>query len=105
MTDKITIEISIPYDQPDKNGFVYTKDCVEKCIKNGFGMLPIFDSKKIIGNTCEEQAEAEWDDDKKICKIKINGIIYDSEISYTVNKRCGKTIEDFTICEIGVTAH
>ena len=38
---KVTTTIQIPYDKPDKNGNIYTKEAVEKAVNNLRKNLPI----------------------------------------------------------------
>ena len=52
---KVTITIPIPYNNPDKNGDIYTKEAVEKAVNNLHKRTPIIFrdefGEKVIGTT------------------------------------------------------
>lgn len=58
---KVSLEIPVPIDKPDKNGVIYTEDAIKKACENAKG-LPIIlynsdNSTKTIGITDDVQYE------------------------------------------------
>lgn len=39
--EQITITMNFPYDKPDANGVVYSKEAVKRAIDKGFSRLPL----------------------------------------------------------------
>ena len=77
---KVTITIPIPYDQPDNNGNIYTKEAVEKAVNNLHKYLPlIYKSKseeKVIGTITGDSNIATWDFENQVCNLTLDGEIF-----------------------------
>ena len=103
---KVTITIPIPYDKPDKNSIIYTKEAVEKAVENLHKNLPITfkdeSEEKIIGTTIGDIHIVTWDFENQICKLTVDGEIYfgGTECWYEVEDN---KITDFQIIGIGLS--
>lgn len=103
---KVRISIPIPYDKPDKNGIIYTKEAVEKAVNNLHKNLPITfkddSEEKIIGTTIDDIHIVTWDFENQICKLTVDGEIYFGGTECTVDIDNGK-IANFEIVGIGLS--
>ena len=112
---EVNITIPIPFDKPDKNGVIYTKEAVEKAVNNLHKNLPILYSdddmyeevpskynKKVIGTTKGNSHIATWDFENQVCKVTIEGelLFGGTECLYEVED--GK-VTDFQIIGIGLS--
>ena len=105
---KVTITIPIPYDQPDKNGNIYTEEAVEKAISNLHKNIPIIfrdeSERKVIGTTTDNSHIATWDFENQVCNLTVNGEVFfggtESECTFDIEK--GKIV-DFEIVGIGLS--
>ena len=105
---KVTMTIPIPYDQPDNNGDIYTKEAVEKAVNNLHKYLPIIfrgeSEEKVIGTTTDDSHIATWDFENQVCNLTVNGEIFfggtESECTFDIDK--GKIV-DFEIVGIGLS--
>ena len=77
---KVTMTIPIPYDQPDNNGDIYTKEAVEKAVNNLHKYLPIIfrgeSEEKVIGTTTDDSHIATWDFENQVCNLTVNGEVF-----------------------------
>lgn len=103
---KVTITIPIPYNKPDKNGNIYTKEAVEKAVNNLHKNLPIIfrdeSEEKVIGTTTGDSHIATWNFENQVCKVTVDGEIFFGGTECTVDINDGK-ITDFTITGIGLS--
>ena len=103
---KVAITIPIPYDKPDKNGNIYTKEAVEKAVNNLHKNLPIIfrdeSEEKVIGATTGDSHIATWDFENQVCKLTVDGEVFFGGTECTVDIKNGK-ITDFTITGIGLS--
>ena len=103
---KVKITIPIPYDKPDKNGNIYTKEAVEKATNNLRKNLPIIfrdkSEEKVIGTTTGDSHIATWDFENQVCKLTVDGEVFfgGTECLYEVED--GK-VTDFQIIGIGLS--
>ena len=103
---KVTITIPIPYNKPDKNGNIYTKEAVEKAVNNLHKNLPIIfrdeSEEKVIGTTTGDSHIATWDFENQVCKLTVDGEVLfgGTECLYEVED--GK-VTDFQIIGIGLS--
>lgn len=100
---KVKITIPIPYDKPDKNGNIYTKEAVEKAVNNMHKNLPIIfrdeSEEKVIGATTGDSHIATWDFENQVCKLIVDGDVLFGGTECTVNIDNGKIV-DFEIVGI-----
>lgn len=89
----MNIEINFPYNEPNKNGVVYTKEAIEKAFSQS--KCPLKFEDNIIGYINTYPTKMEWDNDK--CRITLNG-----SISYIVNEINNNIINDFTIISFDI---
>ena len=102
--------ISFPYDKPDKNGVVYSKEAIERAVKQMPTNLPISfldnnpeHSEKIIGYTESAPYAIQSDKDGNV-KFTIDGRIFFGGTACTVNKMDSNgVIEDFEITSVGIS--
>lgn len=103
---KVKITIPIPYDKPDKNGNIYTKEAVEKAVNNLRKNLPIIfrdeSEEKVIGATTGDSHIATWDFENQVCKLTADGEVFFGGTECTVDIKDG-IITDFTITGIGLS--
>lgn len=103
---KVTITIPILYDQPDKNGNIYTKEAVEKAINNLHKHLPIIfrdeSEEKVIGTTTGDSHIATWDSENQVCNLTVDGKIFFGGAEGIVTANNGKIV-DFEIVGIGLS--
>ena len=105
---KVTITIPIPYDQPDKNGNIYTKEAVENAVNNLHKRTPIIFrdefGEKVIGTTTDDSHIATWDYENQVCKLTVDGEVFfggtNSKCTFDIDK--GKIV-DFEIVGIGLS--
>lgn len=103
---KVTITIPIPYDQPDKNGNIYTKEAVEKAVNDLHKYTPIIfrgeSEEKVIGTITDDSHIATWDFENQVCKLTVDGEIFFGGIEGIVTANNGKIV-DFEIVGIGLS--
>ena len=105
---KVTITIPIPYDQPDKNGDIYTKEAVEKAVNNLHKHTPIIFrdefEEKVIGTTTNDSLITTWDYENQVCKLTVDGEVFfgGTESECTFDRDKGKIV-DFEILGIGLS--
>ena len=107
---KVKFAINIPYDKPNKNGTMFTKEAVENAINNFPANTPIIykDRKnnfndKVIGTTTDNPCIVDWDSENQICNMNIDGVIFHCGAEIVVNEIKDNIISSFEIRSIGVT--
>ena len=77
---KVTITIPIPYNKPDKNGDIYTKEAVEKAVNNLHKHIPIVFrdefEEKVIGTTTDDSLITTWDYENQVYKLTVDGEVF-----------------------------
>lgn len=106
--EKISIELQFPYEVPDANGIIYTKEAVKNAFANGISNIPIkyMDNdgyETIVGYTSKEPVIPEWDDFNGVLKVKVNGTIYFAGTHCIVNEMSDGIVNDFEITSIGIS--
>ena len=103
---KVTITIPIPYDKPDKNGNIYTKEAVAKAVNNLRKNLPIIfryeSEENVIGTTPGDSHLATWDFETQVCKLTVDGEVFFGGTECTVDIDNGKIV-NFEIVGIGLS--
>ena len=107
---KIKLTLHMPFDKPNKNGTVFTKEAVENAINNISVNMPIIyrDSKseydsKVVGATTGDSHIVIWDSENQVCKMTVDGVVFYSGANIVVNKIEDGKITDFRIESIGLT--
>lgn len=105
---KVKITIPIPYERPDKNGVMYSKEAVEKAVNNLQMNLPIVyrgnESQVIvIGYTIGKPHIATWNVEKQVCNITTDGVVYYGGTECIVNEMEDGVVKDFSITGIGLS--
>lgn len=105
---KVQLEINIPFDKPDLNGCVFTKEAVENAVNNLKTNFPIvykdneYDTK-VIGAATGNSHIVTWDYENQICKIAVDGVVFYSGTEIFVNEIKDGKISDFRIASVGLT--
>lgn len=99
---KVTFDIPVHFGQPDKNGYVYTKESWEEAVKNAVG-VPIEiihddGTRTVVGVTQEVQLVKDGEEDL----IKVSGMLRYGGTSEKV-KYTKDVITDVTLNGIGIT--
>lgn len=99
---KVTMDIPVHFNQPDKNGYVYTKESWEEVVKNAVG-IPIEiihndGTRTVVGVTQDVQLVKDGEEDI----IKVSGMLRyggtSEEVKYTKD-----VITNVTLNGIGIT--
>ena len=102
---KVKITIPIPYNEPDKNGNIYTKEAVEKAVNNLHKHLPIIfrgeSEEKVIGTTTGDSHIATWDYENQVCNLTVNGEVFFGGTECIADIDNGKIV-NFEIVGIGL---
>ena len=109
---KCNITLRFPYNKPDGNGIIHTREAVEKMIYSLSGEYPIkvaggLDKNKdvndIIG-VATEPYSAIWNEDEGVCVLTINGIIFHGGTECIVNEFTDdRAADDITITGFGLS--
>ena len=73
--------VSAPFDQPDRNGVIYTREAVSNALRDMPSGLPIIAAndcqcEEIVGTTTSKPYAVEFDGEKQICRYTIDGVIF-----------------------------
>ena len=102
---KVAITIPIPYNKPDKNGNIYTKEAVEKAVNNLHKHLPIIfrgeSVEKVIGTTTGDSHIVIWDSENQVCKLTVDGEVFFGGTECIADIDNGKIV-NFEIVGIGL---
>lgn len=99
---KVTMDIPVHFGQPDKNGYICTKESWEETVKNAVG-IPIEiihddNTRTVVGVTQDVQLVKDGEEDI----IKVSGILQyggtSEEVKYTKD-----VITNVTLNGIGIT--
>jgi len=99
---KITMEIPVHFDEPDKNGYVYTKESWEEAVKNAVNtpieIIHDDGTKTVVGVAQDVKLIKDGDEDI----IKVSGMLRyggtSEEVKYTKD-----VITNVTLNGIGIT--
>ena len=107
---RVKLTINIPFDKPNRNGMVLTKEAVEKAVKNLHDNLPIVyknkskDVTEVIGYTDEESRIAIWDFENQVCKLITDGVVFNCGVEILMNEIIDSKISNFKIIGVGLTS-
>lgn len=99
---KVKLTMPIPYDRPDGNGCIFTKEAVEGAVKNLSTKLPIMFEDRVIGNTTGNTHITTWDDENQVCNLTIDGIVYHGGLECIVETADNK-VTSMKIVGFGIT--
>lgn len=98
---KVKITFPIPVDRPNRNGTIFTKQAVENAVNNLHRNLPIiYDGETesgVIGVTTGTSHIATWDDDNRVCKVTVEGVVYNGGPELAVHKTKDGKVSSFEI--------
>lgn len=105
---KVKLTIPIPFDRPDLNGAIHTKEAISNAINNMPSNTPIIykDSdceEKVIGVIDEPFRSINFDSENQVCTLSLSGTIFYGGASIIANEIEDGKITDFEIRSIGLT--
>lgn len=107
---KMQIALRFPFDKPDRNGVIYSKQAVERAISALQGKLPILyrDNDvcldgKAIGYTAGETASVLWDNDCQVCEVIFDAAVYYGGTECIVKSISNGVVTDFEITALGIS--
>jgi hypothetical protein len=90
---KVKLTMHIPFDTPNKNGTMLTKEAVENAVNNIPTNMPIIYrnnkdeyNEKVIGATTSNSHIVIWDSENQVCKITVDGIMFHCNPLITINE-------------------
>lgn len=99
---KVTMDIPVHFNQPDKNGYVYTKESWEEAVKNAVGVpIEVINddgTRTVVGVTQDVQLVKDGEEDI----IKVSGVLRYGGTSEEV-KFTKDVITNVTLNGIGIT--
>lgn len=102
---EVKLTFSMPYDTPNRNGTVFTKEAIEDAVNQLHRNRPIIyeGDNTVIGTTTETSHIATWDDKNNVCKITVNGVIFDCDPILNIKESENNKISSFQIVGFGLT--
>lgn len=106
---EVKLTIPIPYDKPELNGTVYTREAIEAAINSLYSNLPILfqanenDVLHTIGDTDTATHSVEWDEENQVCRFTISGNINYGGISGFVHDIKNRKVTSFEFLCIGLS--
>ena len=105
---KVKLTMHMSFDKPNRNGSVFTKEAVENAFFNLHKNLPIIYSEdgtngKVVGATTGDSHIVTWDNENKVYKMTVDGVLFDCNPLIVVNEIDDGNISDFRIVSIGLT--
>lgn len=107
---KVKLTIHIPFDTPNINGAVLTKEAVENAVNNIPTNMSIICrnnkdeyNEKVIGATTGNSHIVVWDSENQVCKMTVDGVMFNCNPLITINEVEDNKITDFRIASIGLT--
>lgn len=105
---KVKLKIPIPFDRPDLNGCIHTKEAIDNALKNMPSNIPIVYKdndceEKVIGVIDEPFRSISFDSNNQVCELSLNGTIFYAGAEIVINEIEDGKITDFEIRSIGLT--
>lgn len=101
---KVKLTIHIPFGKPNKNGCVFTEEAVEDAVNHLQRNLPIiYEDEKVVGSTTGNSHIVTWDSENQVCKMTVDGVLFDCQPRIIINEIEDGEISDFRITSIGLT--
>ena len=105
---KVSFTVSVPYDNPDKNGVLYSRAAIQNALSSMTSPLPIRvcadnEDSTMIGNTTCKPYAVQCDEKEHLVKFTVDGVVYCCGMKCLVNERNGDTITDFEIVSFGLS--
>ena len=96
---KVTMKIPFPIGEPDKNGTIYTKEAVEKAVREFDGEIPLMMVKDEIGTVIGHIEKLELSDNYE---ITAHGICYFGGTCEEGDVK-DNTVTDFRFLSFGIS--
>jgi len=110
-TENIAVKLTIPiqYDTPNRNGVIFTKDAINNMLRVLIGNKPIvfrdnFNMCGTIIGVTNDNYDVEWDDENKVCKLVVDGMLYYGGMDINVREMIGNTITQFESSYFGISS-
>lgn len=107
---KMQIALKFPFDRPDGNSVVYSRQAVEQAISALQGKLPILyrdndvcPEGKVIGYTASDTASVLWDDDYQVCEVILDAAVCYGGTECIIKSINNGVITDFEITALGIS--
>ena len=105
---KVRLTMHMAFDKPNKNGTMFTEEAVEDAVNHLHRNLPIIYSDdgtngKVVGTTTGESHIVTWDAENKVCKVTVDGVLFNCNPLIAVKEIENGEITDFQIVSIGLT--
>lgn len=104
---KVKLTIPLSFGKPNKNGSVFTEEAVENAVSHLQKNLPIIcqdkSCEKVVGSTTGDSHIVTWDFENQVCKVTVDGVLFDCSPRIVVNEIEDGEISDFRITSIGLT--
>lgn len=100
---EVKLAINMPFDRPNKNGTIFTKEAIENAVCNMRESVPIIYENDVVGTTIRESCVATWDYENQACKIASDGVLFHCNPRIVVNEIKDAEISDFRVVGIGLT--
>ena len=98
-TIKVTMKILFPISKPDRNGIIYTKEAIEKAVREFDGGAPLMMVKDEIGTVIGHIEKLELSDNYE---VTAHGICYFGGTCEEGNVK-NNTIKDFRFLSFGIS--
>lgn len=104
---QVSVKIPFPFNQPDENGVVYTREAIEKAIPT-FSNAPIVshlngEEPHIIGIVDYNDPVAEWDEENGVCNLTVNGLLFCGGTECSVMLDDNKVVTHMSIQSVGIS--
>ena len=100
---KVKLTIHLPFGKQNKNGSVFTEEAVEDAVNHLRKNLPIvYEDEKVVGSTTGDSHIAIWDFDNQVCKMTVDGVLFDCDPKIIINESKDGEISDFQIVSISI---
>lgn len=105
---EFSVTLRFPCDKPDRNGFCYTRNAVERALENINEDSPVVVmdsySEKQVGKLTSGAYAIQFDEESQSIRCNIDGVVFHGGTSCIVNEKDAEgNITDFTIDSIGIS--
>lgn len=104
---KVKLTIPIPFDNPDSNGTVHSKEAVEQAVRQLMTNTPILyaddGTRVVVGSTTGDSHIVAWDNENQVCNVTVEGVLFHGGAGIRVNEIQDGVISDFEIVEFGIS--
>jgi len=104
---EVSFTVQIPFDRPDRNGTVFTREALKDALQNAQNGLPIVNwcsdgSCQVIGVTSCQPYAIQFDDESQTCRYTIDGNIMYGGLNGVASVENG-IVNSFEITSFGIS--